>query len=517
MDRKNKGQRYHCFQCEANFGQPKRLLKHLELFHGVEFTLEELFCRVFGISEKPLCACGCGSPKVWHSWANGYAAEYIRGHNPPGPPMNEQQADQHRQSLLNFYAQPGRSSWNKGLTKETDERIAKMSEKISETSKKQYESGERVAWTHGKTKETDERLGRVMAERQKKYDSGEWQPWNKGLTKETSASVAQAGRSISNNYASNRSAGRRVKQDELMERVAKFSQFELLNPEDYRRRDGQRLRFRCKQCDDVQLKSLAMIEDTPVCFSCNPKKSMGQQQLADFVRSLGHDVVEEDRSLISPREIDVLVPEAKLAIEYNGLYWHSERFLKDHSYHQKKVEKCLAKGYRLIGVYEDEWKVKRSVVESSIMYALKSSNFEDFHVTMFDQGAGARFFDSSHVLGSIERCSTIAALDPDNHVLAALAFEVFDASTVIRRFIGIRSIELFKSLLEHVPGRCIETNVHDRLDDRSIIESLGFQLKSVNELESFWTDFTFRAPEKQAVSYATKIWGYALTTWQLKR
>lgn len=45
-------------------------------------------------------------------------------------------------------------SWNKGKTKETDDRI----KKYGETYHKRYEAGEIITWCQGKTKETDERI-----------------------------------------------------------------------------------------------------------------------------------------------------------------------------------------------------------------------------------------------------------------------------------------------------------------------------------------------------------------------
>lgn len=49
-------------------------------------------------------------------------------------------------------------TWIKGLTKETDERVKKMAKKQSETMKTQYKRGKRVVWSEGLTKETDERI-----------------------------------------------------------------------------------------------------------------------------------------------------------------------------------------------------------------------------------------------------------------------------------------------------------------------------------------------------------------------
>lgn len=60
------------------------------------------------------------------------------------------------------------------------------------------------------------------------------------------------------------------------------------------------------------------------------------------------------RDIIPPQELDIYIPELKLAIEFNGTYWHNER-TKANNYHQKKKLECLAAGITLIHVHEFLW------------------------------------------------------------------------------------------------------------------------------------------------------------------
>ena len=70
-----------------------------------------------------------------------------------------------------------------------------------------------------------------------------------------------------------------------------------------------------------------------------------------------------DRSVISPKELDIYVPSRNLAIEYCGLYWHSDLVIEDKYYHKNKYDLCYKKGIRLITVFEDEYLAdKRSVL-----------------------------------------------------------------------------------------------------------------------------------------------------------
>lgn len=62
-----------------------------------------------------------------------------------------------------------------------------------------------------------------------------------------------------------------------------------------------------------------------------------------------------DRRIIKPYELDLVCDDAKLAVEYCGLYWHSEYTGgKNKSYHLNKLKACKEAGYDLITVFESD-------------------------------------------------------------------------------------------------------------------------------------------------------------------
>ena len=67
------------------------------------------------------------------------------------------------------------------------------------------------------------------------------------------------------------------------------------------------------------------------------------------------------------KELDIYVPSKKLAIEYNGLHWHSERFGKGNNYHLDKLNNCIKQGIKLIQIFEDEWILKKDICKSKIL------------------------------------------------------------------------------------------------------------------------------------------------------
>lgn len=87
--------------------------------------------------------------------------------------------------------------------------------------------------------------------------------------------------------------------------------------------------------------------------------------------------VQRDRTVVAPRELDIYLPEIRLAVEYCGMYWHSS-FTKAEeatmrSRHVDKHVACAAKGVRLITVYEAEWNAHRYAIQRLLRNAAGKS------------------------------------------------------------------------------------------------------------------------------------------------
>jgi len=92
----------------------------------------------------------------------------------------------------------------------------------------------------------------------------------------------------------------------------------------------------------------------------NFSRSIGEQNLLEYC---GESFVGNNRSVINPFELDIVSKEHKLAIEYCGLYWHSESMKEDNCYHRNKYNLCKEKGYSLLTIFDsdDLTKVKRLI------------------------------------------------------------------------------------------------------------------------------------------------------------
>lgn len=144
----------------------------------------------------------------------------------------------------------------------------------------------------------------------------------------------------------------------------------------------------------------------PICFS--EGRSGLEQDLADFVMSILPDnttVLRNDRSLIRPKELDIYIPSKNIAIEFNGLYWHSETSGKDRYYHYDKWKQCSDKGVQLITIWEDDWIEKRSIVEKMLVHKLGVDNSRTIYarktsIEEIDFHTSKDFLDEHHIQGS---------------------------------------------------------------------------------------------------------------------
>jgi hypothetical protein len=105
------------------------------------------------------------------------------------------------------------------------------------------------------------------------------------------------------------------------------------------------------------------------CPSCAHIRSKAEDEIKAWIESVySGEVQQGNREILCPKELDIVLPDIKLAIEYCGLRWHSEVFGgKSKKYHLDKFTKCKERGYTLITIFEDEWLSKRPIVEKVLM------------------------------------------------------------------------------------------------------------------------------------------------------
>ena len=124
-----------------------------------------------------------------------------------------------------------------------------------------------------------------------------------------------------------------------------------------------------------------------ICTNCNPINkpiSIQEKELLDFVKSnYKGEIIHNDRSVIHPYELDIYLPDLRLAIEYNGDYWHAnpEFYSEDETINikgveycvkdiwkkdQRKLELCNSKNITLVTIWEDDWTNSKNKIKKLV-------------------------------------------------------------------------------------------------------------------------------------------------------
>ena len=97
--------------------------------------------------------------------------------------------------------------------------------------------------------------------------------------------------------------------------------------------------------------------------------SDGEKSITDYVKSLGFNPIKYVIGKGNTRfEVDCYIPELKIGIEYNGIYFHSTNGgnKKKKAYHINKSTFALEQGIDLIQIWEDQWKNQQEIIKDII-------------------------------------------------------------------------------------------------------------------------------------------------------
>ena len=146
----------------------------------------------------------------------------------------------------------------------------------------------------------------------------------------------------------------------------------LFTFEEYVSDVNARFKWKCRKCGEVF--ECGVFEHQPYvarCLKCNPlssSHSKNESAIVEFLKMNGCEViVENSRGIISPRELDIFIPSSKLAIEYNGIWWHSLANGTSVDYHSSKSDACERLGIDLVHVLDHEWSHRQDLCKLKLL------------------------------------------------------------------------------------------------------------------------------------------------------
>lgn len=220
------------------------------------------------------------------------------------------------------------------------------------------------------------------------------------------------------------------------------------------------------------------------CTNCNPinssLESIKEKELFEYISSIYENkIIQNDRTILSPNEIDIYLPDIYLAFEFNGSYWHSDMF-KNKDYHLNKTNKCISKGIRLIHIYEDDWNNKQDIIKAKIFntintlsknveYNIRNVNFDDSKVFINNNSLGLELYYNDINIGAFE----------NDELVSLLSIRKKDDNTInILEYSTIKNIDYFVELFNYFKNSYsfneIFYIVNKDWNDEKLYNSIGF-------------------------------------------
>lgn len=106
----------------------------------------------------------------------------------------------------------------------------------------------------------------------------------------------------------------------------------------------------------------------PMCSSCVSKlsSSLSENEIVNYISEFySGECIRNGRNIIQPFELDLYYPEKKIAVEFNGDYWHDEDH-KPKDYHYIKYIKCKENKILLVSIFETDWATNKDNIKNYI-------------------------------------------------------------------------------------------------------------------------------------------------------
>ncbi len=265
--------------------------------------------------------------------------------------------------------------------------------------------------------------------------------------------------------------------------------------------------WKCSRCGNefkqrIYVTGLGDDRLVPRCEKCFPNSasSIGEKEVLDFIKSIydGRIMTKAQTVLKNRKELDIYMPGKNVAVEFDGMLWHSEQYGKDQSYHLSKTNECNSMGIHLVHIFEDEWINKKEIVKDRLMSILGISSRRIFarkcKMMEISSKESNEFLERNHLQGG-DNSSIRYGLFHEDELVSVMTFgrprfnRNYDweliryASKLGVRVIGGAS-KLLNAFISIHKGSII-SYADRRYSNGNLYENLGFKLIGVSK-PNYW-------------------------------
>ena len=231
------------------------------------------------------------------------------------------------------------------------------------------------------------------------------------------------------------------------------------------------------------------------CPQCGHLLSKQEDRIGRFL-SMFTPVETRNRRILGGKELDIYLPEHRLAVEYCGMYWHSHEDAQDESEnkrkHAQKHQACRDLGIRLITIFESEWHEHEPAIRRLLRNAVGKSKgrlmARKCALRKVDSLDARKFYDRYHPQGG-NGSGIHYGLYHGELLVACMRFTfgandrgATDRVWTLSRFatritvVGAAS-RLFQAFLQEHGNVAVKSFSDNRYFDGGMYEKLGFKLE----------------------------------------
>lgn len=236
------------------------------------------------------------------------------------------------------------------------------------------------------------------------------------------------------------------------------------------------------------------------CPKCGNYESKGEKEIYEYICSLigEENVKNRYKGAINGKyELDIYIPSKNLAIEYNGLYWHSE-IMRDRFYHLDKTNECNTRGIKLVHIFEDEWLEKQNIVKSMLDDILKQDkrniDAKKCNIKEITTQEAKNFLNINHIKGYCnskyrlglyynDELISVMTFDKSKHFVGGnYKIELLRFANKLNTNVIGGASKLFSYFIKMMPCNEIVSYADKRWPQDKFFNTLGF--KKYNDLKS---------------------------------
>ena len=265
--------------------------------------------------------------------------------------------------------------------------------------------------------------------------------------------------------------------------------------------------FTCSKHGDFVSSYSNFVLGSRRCPTCGKVESKAESFLAQYLLDRQFTVERNVCGIIGKSELDLFIPSRNLAIEFNGLIWHSDKFRKNPNYHLNKTVSCKNIGIDLIHIFEDEWLDNKDLILSMIDNRLGLSKriyARKCQVRPITNKESALFLEANHLKGNFN-APICLGLFYDDLLVYVMTFSKprislghkhsSDGEYELLRLCSLKGVsvvggasKLLKYFVKNYAPAKIHTYADRRYSNGGVYEIMGFKLVGESRPNYFYSN-----------------------------